>query len=185
MSTGSSGSAGVPRWAGRRATAVAVAAYLLSLLALQLSDAVLHRFDDATKPDLRASGYSREDLLALLTAYGPDGRVAYGVNLVVDTVYPLALAAAAVLLAARAFDGRYRWLWVPPLAFAALDVVENVLLGVATAAYPDVPGGLVAVASPLTQVKLVTFLATMVVLLLSAGTVVVRWWRRRPAVPRR
>ncbi|WP_225753140.1 hypothetical protein [Actinotalea sp. Marseille-Q4924] len=156
---------------------------MVSLLALQLSDASVQRYDDATKPDLRAGGYSRDDLVELLAAYGPEGRVAYGVNLVVDTVYPLALAAATVLLAARAFDGRRRWLWAAPLAFAGLDVVENVLLGVATAVHPDVPAALVAVSSPLTQVKLVTFLATMAVLLVSVAVVVVRWWRGRSVRP--
>ena len=110
---------------------------------------------DATKPDL-LFGYGTADLHALFTAYGPGGRTAYAVGLVVDTAYPLALAAATVLFAARALPHRTRWLWTFPVAFAVLDVIENIGFGVALAAHPRTLDGLVAVLSPITQVKLLS-----------------------------
>lgn len=179
---------GVPTWASARRTWVAIGALLVCLAALKLTDVWLESHTglpvglpmsaDATKPDLRF-GYEVADLDALFTAYGDGGRRAYAVGLIVDTIYPLVLAAATVLLAARAFP-RARWLWVFPIAFAALDVVENIGLGVAMAAYPETLGdGPVAVLSLITQVKLLSFPPTVAVLLSSAGVLSWRWLRQR------
>ncbi len=174
----------VPGWASPRRAWLALGALLACLAALMLADLWLESHTglpvglpmsaDATKPDL-LFGYGVEDLDALFTAYGQGGRRAYAVGLVIDTIYPLALAAATVLLAARALPRRARWLWAFPITFAVLDVTENLGFGVALAAHPQTLDGLVAALSPITQAKLLSFPPTVAVLLTSAG---VLGWRR-------
>jgi hypothetical protein len=56
-----------------------------------------------------------------------------------------------------------------------------VLLGAALLSYPDIPSSLIAVASPITQVKLLSFPPTVVLLLLSASVLAYRWLRDRVA----
>lgn len=136
---------------------------------------------NATRPDL-LFGYGAADLDALFTAYGPGGRTAYAGGLVVDTAYPLALAAATVLLAARALPARARWLWAFPVLFAVLDVIENIG-GVALAAHPRTLDAIVAVLSPITQVKLLSFPPTVAVLHASAGALSWRRVRDRRSAP--
>lgn len=166
-----------PRWATVRRAWWAVAAYLVTLTALQVVTAWVSTFDDATKPDLRWV-YTHDDVVGLLGDYGADGRLAYGIHLAIDTAYPIAVGLATILLAALAFGGR-RWLWIAPLTFMVLDVLENTLLGVIVATYPDVPEGLVAIASSVTFVKLASLFPTMVVLIVSGVVIAVRWWRGR------
>lgn len=182
----------VPGWASSRRAWLALGALLVCLTALMLADLWLERHSgvpvglpmsaDATKPDL-LFGYQAADLHAIFTAYGEGGRRAYAVGLVIDTVYPLALAAATVLLAARALPARTRWLWAFPITFAVLDVIENLGFGVALAAHPHTLDGLVAVLSPITQVKLLSFPPTVAVLLTSAGVLSWRWFRDRRHAP--
>ncbi len=168
----------VPSWASVRRAWIATGALLACLVALRLTDLWLEVHTglpvglpmsaDATKPDL-LFGYGAADLDALFTAYGPGGRVAYAVGLVVDTVYPLALAAATVLLAVRTLPPRTSWLWTFPVTFALLDVIENIGFGVAVTAHPHIPDELIAVLSPITQLKLLSFPPTIAILLTSAG----------------
>lgn len=182
----------VPRWASRRRTRLAVAVLLASLVALTVADIWLESHSglavgmpmssDAGKPDLRF-GYGTGDLASLFTAYGAGGRRAYAVGLAIDTVYPLALAAATVLLSVRAFAGRARWLWAFPVAFAVLDVIENIGLGIALAVHPRPMAGLVAVLSLVTQVKLLSFPATVALLLASAAVLGGRWLRPSRVAP--
>ena len=182
----------MPAWASVRRAWIAVGALSVCLAALSLTDRWLESHSglpvglpmsaNATKPDL-LFGYGAADLDALFAAYGPEGRTAYAVGLVVDTAYPLALAAATVFLAARALPARARWLWAFPVLFAVLDVIENVGFGVALAAHPRTLDALVAVLSPITQVKLLSFPPTVAVLLASAGVLSWRRVRDRRSAP--
>jgi hypothetical protein len=182
----------VPRWATDRRARLAAGALLACLAALTVTDLRLESHTglpvgvpmsaDATRPDL-LFGYGEADVEALFTAYGAAGRRAYAVGLVVDTVYPLVLAAATVLLAARAFASRARRLWAFPVTFAVLDVVENVGFAVALAAYPQTKAGLVATLSPITQAKLLAFPPTVALLLTSAGALSWRWFGGRRGAP--
>ena len=184
----------VPGWASPRRAWIALGVLLACLAALMLADRWLESHTglpvglpmsaDATKPDL-LFGYGAADLDALFTAYGEGGRRAYAVGLVVDTIYPLALAAATVLLAARALPRSARWLWAFPITFAVLDVIENLGFGVALATYPQTLDGLVAALSPITQAKLLSFPPTVAVLLTSAGLLSWRWFRDRRDAPHR
>lgn len=179
-----------PVWASGRRTLRAVVGLAIVLVALTIADAWLHGYDPATKLDLRF-GYDRTEVVDLFRAYGPSGRLAYGVNLAVDTVYPLVLAAAVILVSARAFGGGLRWPWIAPAAFAVLDVVENLLLGVALLRFPEVPSGLVSVTSLVTRVKLVSFAPTVVLGVIAVAVLGYRVFsgraRRRgaPALPGR
>jgi hypothetical protein len=175
--TGAAAPAPPPAGVGSRGW-LALGALLCCLTALTVTDLWLARHSgmpvgrpmssDATKPDL-LFGYGAADLQALFTAYGEGGRRAYAVGLVVDTVYPLVLAATTVLLAARALPRRLRLLWVFPIAFASLDVIENLGFGVALAVHPRTLDGFVVVLSPITQAKLLAFPPTVAILLASAG----------------
>jgi hypothetical protein len=172
----------VPGWATRRRTAIATGLLLVTLAALNVADIWLFSYDDATKLDLRLWGYSQTEVIHLFDSYGPGGRRAYAVGLVIDTIYPLTLLAATVLLSARAFGAARRWLrwwWVAPATFAVLDVIENAMFGVMLAAYPDVPDGLVTIAAPITRVKLISFGPTVVLIVLAAVILVYRVLRTR------
>lgn len=176
---GSAGSSAPPLWATRRRTWWAAAMLLASLAALTLTDAWLesHTGDpvgmpmssEATKPDLWF-GYEHIDVVDLLDRYGPEGRRAYGVGLVADTIYPLSLAAAAILVTGRTLRSASRWLWIPPLAIAVLDVAENALLGGAVFIHPDISAVLVLVASPIAQAKLLALVATVILLAIAVAT---------------
>jgi hypothetical protein len=94
-------------YATPRATAVAVALYLASIGLLTLSDINIARHaPQVTKPDL-IFGYSHAQIVELFTAFGDGGRQAYAINLVIDTLMPLALLVATLLVIARATP---RWL---------------------------------------------------------------------------
>lgn len=179
-------------WATARRTTWAVVALLVSLAVLTAGDVVFEEAtgiaagspfsSDAGKPDLRF-GYSHDQLVDLFERYGADGRRAYVLNLALDTVYPIVLALAGILLAARAFPA-LRWPWIAPLGFAVPDVVENGLMAFALSRYPDIPVWVAAVASPITQVKLV-FLPLAYLVAIVAFLVLAKRWlgsrRRRPA----
>jgi hypothetical protein len=182
----------LPGWASPRRSWMAIGALVACLAALTVADVWLERHTglpvglpmstDATKPDL-LFGYEAAELHALFASYGEGGRRAYAVGLIVDTVYPLALATATVLLAARALPRRARWLWAFPITFAVLDVVENLGFGIALAAHPETLDRLVAVLSPITQAKLLSFPPTVAVLLTSAGVLGWRWLQARRDAP--
>ncbi len=177
-----------PPWASASRTRWALAALVACLVALTLADAWLEQHtglpvglpmsSDATKPDL-LFGYTHADVVALFASYGQAGRRAYAVGLVIDTIYPIVLAVAAVLASARAFGRRAQWLWVFPATFAVLDVLENVGLAVALASYPGVSPTLIAVLSPVTQVKLLSFPPTAALVGAAATVLMFRALQRR------
>jgi hypothetical protein len=171
------------RWVAGRATppavAVAVAAYLASLAALTLSDAQVAAVAPGfSKPDLTL-GYGHVDVVAAFALLGEEGRRAYGINLVIDSVMPLALAVATILVAARAAPRLLPLLAVAPLVFVTLDVAENAAFGVMLLRYPDVSTALVAVVSPITAVKLAAFVVTLPTLVLGVAALAVGWGRSR------
>jgi hypothetical protein len=83
-----------------RATAVTVALYLASVALLTLSDRQITRHaPQVTKPDL-TFGYSHAQIVETFTALGEAGRRACAINLLIDTVMPVLLAAATVVVIA-------------------------------------------------------------------------------------
>jgi hypothetical protein len=173
----------VVEWATARTVLGALAAYLVSLVALTVSDAHVASFAPLfDKPDLRF-GYGHADVVAAFAMLGEGGRRAYGLNLVVDTIMPVAFAAAAILAAARAAPRLLAVLAVAPLLFLVLDVVENAAFGAMLLQFPDVSAALVAATSPVTIVKLCSFFVALPTLVVAVLTIGVRWaWRRRAAL---
>ena len=164
------------------ATLVGVALYLVSVAALLWSDGQLAgRAADLTKPDLRL-GYDHAEVLVFLTALGESGRRAYALNLIIDSLMPVAFAAATVLVVARA-----TWRWLPvlavaPAAFLVLDLLENAAFAMMIGQYPDVSEMLVSAASPVTAVKLAAFfvgLPTLVAGVIALGVQRVQRLRRQ------
>lgn len=140
-----------------RAIGVAVALYLASVVALQVSTAqVAGHADGFTKPDL-TFGYDHPRVVDALGSLGDAGRSAYGLNLVIDSLMPAAFALATVLAAAGAFPRRLALLSIAPVAFLVLDLAENASLGVMLATHPDVPPALVAATSLVTMAKLAAY----------------------------
>lgn len=162
-----------------RAVLAALGLYLLSVAALSMSDAQMAAHaPDMTKLDLRF-GYDRTQALALLTALGQAGRRAYRLNLVMDTLMPVAFAAATVLVAARAAPRWLSALAVAPVLFLLLDLLENAAFAVMLAQYPDISPALVSVTSPVTAIKLSAFFVALPTLAVGALTLGVGWLRQR------
>jgi hypothetical protein len=157
-----------------RAIAVALGLYLLSIAMLQWSDLRLAAHaTGVTKPDL-TFGYGHAEILSILTAFGEAGRTEYAWGLVIDSVMPILLALATILIAARAVPRHLPWLSAAPLTFMVLDLIENASFGMMVARYPEVSPGLVAATSPVTMVKLVSFAVTLPTLVVGTGVLVVR-----------
>lgn len=167
----------VPAWATPGRLAWAVLGVALTLVALNVTQAQVFAHHDAPLLDLRL-GYGHDEVTALFAAYGPSGRRAYAWALLADSVYPLALCAGVILAAARAFGDR-RWLWLAPVAFAVLDLVENALFASMLATFPDPSALLVTVAAPVTVVKLASFPPTVVTGVVALTVLARRRWRDR------
>jgi hypothetical protein len=175
-----------PRWRQRvlgRATPTmttrAVVAYLLSVAILQLADLWLaSEAPGVPKPDL-SPGYDHARVVEIFEAYGAGGRTAYAWGLVIDTIMPIALGVAGVFVVALAVP---RWLGrlaIAPVTFAVLDVIENALFAVMLSQYPAISEGLVAVARPITIVKLSAFVVALPTLIVGVGVLLARWRRGR------
>jgi hypothetical protein len=139
----------------------ALALYLLSVAALSIADMPLGReAPGVTKPDL-TFGYSYTQLIDILTAYGEQGRQAYAIGLVFDTIMPVFFAVVTILVAARAAPRWLGLLSVAPLVFMLFDVVENAAFGLMLAQFPAVSPELVSVTRVITMIKLSGFFVAM------------------------
>lgn len=162
-----------------RAVVLAIALYLISLVALNLSDAqIAAHAPGVEKPDL-VFGYDHGRILHIFTAMGEAGRRAYATNLVIDSIMPVLFAIATVLVIARAAPRWVMVLSIAPVVFLVLDLVENAAFGVMVAQFPDIPPGLVAVTNPITMIKLSAFLLALPTLILGGLYLVFRWVRGR------
>jgi hypothetical protein len=161
-----------------RAAAISLALYIASVVLLSISDAQIASLaPEFTKPDL-TFGYTQAEILEALDTLGEEGRRAYGINLVIDTIMPIFLAAATLLVAARALPKWLILLGIAPVIFMALDIVENALFGVMLLQYPSILPGLVSAASPITMVKLSAFFITLPTLILSLILLIFRRVRK-------
>jgi len=167
------------RLASPRAILAAIAFYLVTLVALFVADLrIAAHAPGVPKPDL-VFGYDHLRIMEILTAMGEQGRAAYGVSTVVDTVMPLAFALACILVAARAFARWAPWVYIAPLGFFALDVVENASFLVMLGQFPDVSAPLVGVTRWVTMVKLSAFAVAMPTLVVGVATLLGRAALRR------
>ena len=106
--------------------------------------------------DLRPDGYDRPEVLAFFDRLGLLGRAFYVRSTIFDTVWPLAVAMSAWILARKTFQR----LWLAaivaalPVGFGILDLFENIgILGMLQL-YPEIPEGLVTYSNTLTLAKL-------------------------------
>lgn len=131
--------------------------------------------------------WTADDARRVMQQLGPSGRLGYAWLLPLDAASGVAfgVAAATVLAWVRGRSGA-RWVRtalvvgvVAGLAVSALDLVENVLVGVLIATWPDLAAGVVAFASAVTTVKLVLVPALVVAVLLSLVATLVTTVRAR------
>jgi hypothetical protein len=117
----------------------------------------------AGKPDLMMLA-PPSVLLDTLARYGEAGRSLYTWSTLVDTSFPLSVAALGVLLLVRAWPRQPR-MWWPALAFCCLDLIENGLLLVTLARFPAFSPALGWLVSLTTSAKLVALAPTYALML--------------------
>ncbi len=102
--------------------------------------------------DIRVGGYSAAQVEALLSAMTPaQRRAAAWAHLTVDGVYPLIYGAWLALLLFRAWPERRFWLLAPLVVLA--DGLENALLALLYARYPQGVAALTPWAAKVTALK--------------------------------
>jgi hypothetical protein len=154
--------------------------YLASILVLDMSDARLTAIaPDFSKPDL-TFGYGFSDIILLLSLLGEVGRSAYGINLIIDSIMPIFFAAATLLVVARAAPRWWVYLSIAPITFMVLDIIENASFGFMLLQFPELSPGLVAFTSPVTMVKLASFVIALPTLIFGGAYLFIRWiWSKR------
>lgn len=135
--------------------------------------------------DMRPTGYSHAEALALLSALGEEGRRLYlAVQIPMDTVYPALFAistASALFWLSQSFGATARWYQaVAAVAyFAAIaDYAENGLIVWMLNASPDVPEALVASASLASVSKSILSTVVFTSLLIALAEFAARKMRR-------
>lgn len=179
----------IERYAARRYAVIAVLVLFGAVLpALKAVDQPLTALAGEGKLDTRGF-YDAAIVARLFAAYGPAGRLLYAGDLLIDSVFPLVLAAAASLCAlsvVRSATLRKVFLVIPAI-FLALDWLENLFFLACLGLYPVVWPALVQIAYLITSVKLAAIVITWAQLYLfgplAAVTGVAGWLWRRPARP--
>ena len=100
-------------------------------------------------------GYTYEEAITALNAYGGDGRTVYlWTSLLLDTLFPLVYVTffAGVIYRFSVTEGTW-WLAFLPVFGGAWDLIENIQISSMLVAYPDVTELQVASASLFTSVK--------------------------------
>ncbi|MCC3158480.1 hypothetical protein LJ737_14615 [Hymenobacter sp. 15J16-1T3B] len=160
---------------------------------LMVADARLQRLAPGLpKLDFRPAGYSPADVVRLFQTYGPAGRAEYGQQTLVDTLFPVLVAAFGLLFFARTCR---RWGWrglgnlliTGCLLFMVVDLAENACIFALLAQFPHPSWTAATLGSLLTQLKLpllftIYFFVLLNALLLS-GRLVRGWWRALAETP--
>jgi hypothetical protein len=140
--------------------------------------------------DVRPFGYTYQDAKAFLDAIGSRGRAYYlNPELVLDTFYPSLYAASrALALWWLTVPGRLRdaplptalrWMLVAlPIVVAGFDGIENVCIARMLWMWPDLPAGLVQLASLATRLKLLSGALTEIATVVLAVAAFIRWQKR-------
>lgn len=163
-------------WATLRNAIIALTFFVLNgFLLARLDQPLIERAGGEPKLDLRF-GYDIATVQRIMDSYGAEGRSLYSWNLIADTPFPIFGAIAVSLFALVVFnDSFWQKLFIlPPLLFGVTDLIENALLLSIVLDYPSLPPALVAVTSVITQVKRAAYYASMVILILSLLSLVVK-----------
>jgi hypothetical protein len=118
--------------------------------------------------DLRIGGYTGEEAYAIINSYGPEGRKAYKMGiLVADMLYPFLYA---LLLSALFFRfSNKRWLIFLPWVIAGFDYMENSLNLVQLSIFPDKSVIIGDMAGLFTQIKWILIFLTLGSLAITFG----------------
>lgn len=135
--------------------------------------------------DMRLTGYSYADALALISALGDEGRRIYLMRQIpLDTVYPALLAissASSLFWLSRSFGSTVRWYRaVAAMAYlaATADYAENGLIVWMLNAGPSVPEALVTAASLASVSKSILSTIVFTTLLVALTEFAIRRMRR-------
>jgi hypothetical protein len=171
------------RAAGRRTILVCLVLFLvLNAVVLPVAATRLEAYSGGVGPlDNRVWGFSTADAFAALQAYGLEGRLFYFlVEVTADTLNPIVtllfFSLALSYTLQRAFAPGH-WIQRAPLvalAGAAADLLENAGLIVLLLTYPDRFSALAAATGLMTFVKWLLVFASMGLLLVAIGALVLR-----------
>lgn len=127
----------------------------------RLTDSLYERAHGVSKLDYHRT-YDVTQVDQLFSVYGEQGRAMYAWDLLVDMLYPLAVAGAAMLFALTVVRKPVlqKLLIVLPLIFLVTDLVENAFLLLFLGTYPSLSPILVSIASLFTRIKLFTIYPT-------------------------
>lgn len=135
--------------------------------------------------DMRPTGYSYADALALISALGDEGHHIYlSRQIPLDTVYPALLAissASSLVWLSRSFGSTVRWYRaVAAVAYlaATADYAENGLIVWMLNAGPNVPEALVKAASLASMSKSILSTIVLTTLLIALTELAIRRSRR-------
>ncbi len=116
--------------------------------------------------------YNYNDVVALFTALGSEGRGLYSIQQIIDMIFPImysvTLTLALILLAPSPVRKR-KWARIVvflPLAGAAFDYAENILIATQIAAFPSLSEAIIGIAAFVTWTKWVLLSFSFVLLLI-------------------
>ncbi len=165
------------------------AAMLVYILMVFGSLAEIERITGVMAFDMRPTGYSYADALALISALGEEGRRVYlAMQIPLDTVYPALLAissASSLYWLSQSFGSTARWYRaVAALAYLAAiaDYAENGLIVWMLNAGLGVPEALVTTASLASVSKSIFSTIVFATLLIALAEFAMRRMRQRPQV---
>lgn len=165
------------------------AAMLVYFLMIFGSLAEIERITGVRAFDMRPTGYSFADALALISALGEEGRRVYLlVQIPLDTVYPALLAisgASSLYWLSQSFGSTARWYRaIAAVAYVAAiaDYAENGLIGWILNAGLGVPKALVTAASLASVSKSILSTVVFTTLLMALAEFAIRRNRQRPKV---
>jgi hypothetical protein len=165
--------------AANRAMFIAIVLYILSLVALNISDYQIKQVAQGIpKPDL-VFGYTYTEIMAIFTQLGEAGRQAYAVNLIVDSIMPVLFAAAGVLVIARAFPRFWLPASIAPFLFFIFDMIENAAFALMVSQFPNIDPSLVAFTRPLTMIKLTSIMIALPTMGIGGIMILIHWIRER------
>jgi len=138
--------------------AIIVSAVTVSLMAVLTQTMVYDVFGEADLPDMKL-GYSYEDILVAFDTLGAEGLQVWMQVHLLDLLFPLGYAFAMVfglmmeLRIAFPEKRNFRAISLLPIFAAFVDYIENTLIATQAAAYPNLSGTVISIASGFTTIK--------------------------------
>jgi hypothetical protein len=120
--------------------------------------------------------YSAADAQSLMNDLGPAGRRHYATSeLTLDLLFPLTYGFLFALLLAHLYPPpAARYLVLVPLADAVFDLLENVSIATLALTFDGQPSALAGLAQVFTRVKIVLFVASIVLIVVGTARALIR-----------